>query len=316
MLFSSTTLASRASTVTTTPSAGISGSAVSVYSVIPSTTGAGSDANCGCSGSRGAVKAASASPPERSTSVNTSSPPTIRGPAGRDGAGSGTVAGASSVRGISRKGLSSGSSETGAATGAGRWIVTSAAPSAAEVRADASTGAGTGSGWDRSDSGLESGSGSASVFSSPDFERWSVTFTTDCLTRSTILPPLSTIALPAVLTVLMKLRLMNTPVRIQAPSNRMIFPSTPITLVSLRATSTPKAPPHPLPKTAHFSPKAKPNVREPRIRINKAPSTEWLKSSGRWRMIRTPTIVTIRGKMIPNRPNERPTRRSANQAPA
>ncbi|WP_454665617.1 DNA translocase FtsK 4TM domain-containing protein, partial [Alistipes putredinis] len=55
----------------------------------------------------------------------------------------------------------------------------------------------------------------------------------------------------AVLTVLMKLRLMNTPVRIQAPSNRMIFPSTPITLVSLRATSTPKAPPHPLPKTAH-----------------------------------------------------------------
>ena len=51
--------------------------------------------------------------------------------------------------------------------------------------------------------------------------------TTLCLTISTILPLLSTMTLPARLTLLMKLRLMKIPVSIQPPTSRISVPESP-----------------------------------------------------------------------------------------
>ena len=123
--------------------------------------------------------------------------------------------------------------------------------------------------------------------------------------------------LPARLTLLMKLRLMNTPVRIQQPSSRINVPSTPICVRSSAAVSMPKAPPHPVElQRLHLSEKAKPSVSEPRIRMRKSERIEWLNSSGRWRMTRTPTSTTITGIRMPDTPNELSTSRRPSLAPA
>ena len=123
--------------------------------------------------------------------------------------------------------------------------------------------------------------------------------------------------LPARLTLLMKLRLMKTPVSIQQPTSRISVPKTPICVCSRAPVSMPKAPPHPVElQRLHLSPKAKPSVSEPRIMIRKSERIEWLNSSGRWRMIRTPTRIIIVGIRMPKTPNELSTSRRPSFAPA
>ena len=101
-------------------------------------------------------------------------------------------------------------------------------------------------------------------------------------TVSTMRPLRSTIALPARLTLLMKLRLMNTPVRIQPPSSRINVPKTPIRACSTAATSMPNAPPQPVEQQMlQLSPKANPKVSDPRIRMRNSERSEWFTSSGR-----------------------------------
>ena len=79
----------------------------------------------------------------------------------------------------------------------------------------------------------------------------------------------------------------------------------------------PKAPPHPvLEQRLHLSPKAKPRVSDPRIMMSESERIEWLNRMGRWRMMRTPTSVSITGMSPPKTPNERPTSCSPSQAPA
>jgi len=57
---------------------------------------------------------------------------------------------------------------------------------------------------------------------------------------------LSTTTLPASLTLLMKLRLMKTPVSIQPPTSRISVPKAPICVRSRAEEAMPKAPPHPV----------------------------------------------------------------------
>ena len=123
--------------------------------------------------------------------------------------------------------------------------------------------------------------------------------------------------LPASLTVLMKLRLMNTPVRIHPPSSRMSVPTTPMWAWSISETPMPKAPPQPVEEQRlQRSPKAKPRVSDPRMRISSSERIEWLSSSGRWRMMRMPTSTSMQGSRMPKTPNELSTSMRPMRAPA
>ena len=154
----------------------------------------------------------------------------------------------------------------------------------------------------------------ASAPSAPSPREW--VGTTRCLTISTIRPPLSTTALPAELTVLMKLRLMNTPVRIHPPSSTSAVPTAPIPSSSIRAASMPRAPPQPLlAMRLNLSPNTNPSVSDPRIMMRKRLRIEWLNISGLRRMIRTPTSISITGSRMPNKPNPRPAINSPSHAP-
>ena len=136
-------------------------------------------------------------------------------------------------------------------------------------------------------------------------------------TVSTIRSLRSTMTLPASLTVLMKLRLMNTPVRIHPPSSRMSVPTTPMWAWSISETPMPKAPPQPVEEQRlQRSPKAKPRVSDPRMRISSSERIEWLRSSGRWRMMRMPTSTSMQGSRMPKTPNELSTSMRPMRAPA
>ena len=123
--------------------------------------------------------------------------------------------------------------------------------------------------------------------------------------------------MPTSLTLLMKLRLMNTPVRIHPPNSRISVPTAPICVRSSPETSMPNAPPHPVEQQRlQRSAKAKPRVNDPRIMMKKSERIEWFTSSGRWRMILTPINTSITGIRMPNSPNERSTSIIPSRAPA
>ncbi len=129
-------------------------------------------------------------------------------------------------------------------------------------------------------------------------------------------PLLSTTALPAELTVLMKLRLMKTPTRIQHTAKRMIAPNTPICARNRLPTAMPNSPPHPVEQQKlHLSAKTNPRVSDPRIMMRKSARMEWLSNKGRLRMIRTPMSTSITGTRIPHTPNDASTSSHPNRAP-
>ncbi len=314
-----------------------SSSPSSVTSIRPSSGSDGFGAACGRAAAAAGAGSGSTTASERSSSISPSSPITTL--PGAEVAAEGTAGAAASSVVSSRKGSSSpaGFSATAGASsgsgvsaasgaGAGRSISTSPAaaagasspPSAAGIassraagvsasRAGAASGTGSGSRRGRG----ASGSGSSNASS------WAWCATTLCFTISTIRPPRSTMALPALLTVLMKLRLMNTPVRIHPPASRISMPKAPMRPPSMRATSMPSAPPQPLlEQRLHLSPKAKPSVSDARIMIRKRLRIEWLKSRALRRMIRTPISISITGSRMPGTPKPRPTNNSPRRAPA
>ena len=264
----------------------------------PSSSDAAASAACGASGTMGM--------PSGPSSTNGLSSASRRAACGAAGVPAAAGPGVRTARGISGTGRCTASSSSGRRTTTSGSAFT--ADSTAGVSADRLAGLSP---------GFPTDSAATAAASPAASDGCPCACTTLCLTISTILPLLSTMTLPARLTLLMKLRLMNTPVRIQQPSSRINVPSTPICVRSSAAVSMPKAPPHPVElQRLHLSEKAKPSVSEPRIRMRKSERIEWLNSSGRWRMTRTPTSTTITGIRMPDTPNELSTSRRPSLAPA
>ena len=290
--FSSSSFASLASTVTTTPSGSAAGASSST--VISVKGASGSDCAASLSGtSSGAGSAATASRTAgRSSSTSPLRPITTR-PSGRErstsmnspsSAGGGVCSAAVSPAtgfpsGVSsRKGFSSSSgTDFRAATGSdGR----STRIGAGFCAAGSAAFDGAGCGAAAFGPGFGAGSGTSSAApSSPAARPCSTTL---CLRISTTFPLLSTTTLPASLTLLMKLRLMKTPVSIQPPTSRISVPKAPICVRSRAEEAMPKAPPHPVEQQRlQRSAKANPSVSDPRIIIRNSERIEWLNSSGR-----------------------------------